>query len=97
MATKTFSGRADADKLAYADALAEKSFGMSFGQYCSSVLLENIHTRHAFPQLQEEDSLQDRRQKALSRLREMSIRLEGSELADMTDEEMKQIIASRYA
>lgn len=33
MATKTFSSRADAEKLAYADALAKKEYGMSFGQY----------------------------------------------------------------
>lgn len=42
MATKTFSCRADAEKLAYADALAKKEYGMSFGQYCGTVLLNGI-------------------------------------------------------
>lgn len=43
MATKTFSSRADAEKLAYAGCrLAKKECGMSFGQYCGTVLLNGI-------------------------------------------------------
>ena len=42
MATKTFSGRADAEKILLADALARQEYGLSFGQYCSGVLVDYI-------------------------------------------------------
>ena len=42
MATKTFSGRADEAKLARADALTQRVFGLSFGQYCATVLLDQL-------------------------------------------------------
>lgn len=97
MATKTFSGRAEESKLVYADALTEQLYGISYGQYCSSILLDNIKLHRQLPSLSEEDNLQSQKQNALKRLREMSERLKGSKLATMTDEELKRQIASRYA
>ena len=42
MATKTFSGRVDSKKLEYADAIAKREEGVSFGQYCSTELLDYV-------------------------------------------------------
>lgn len=49
MATKTFSGRADAEKILLADALARQEYGLSFGQYCSGVLVDYICETGALP------------------------------------------------
>lgn len=97
MPTKTFSGRAELDKLAYADALAMQEYGISYGQFCSSILLDFIQEKRALPAVGLEAGLQQQRIDALKRLRAMGKRLEGSKLATMSDEEMKQQIASRYA
>ena len=51
MATKTFSGRADAEKILLAEALAQKEYGMSFGQYCGTVLLDAIQQEGKMPDL----------------------------------------------
>ena len=50
MTTKTFSSRVDAEKLAYADAMARQRFGMSFGQYCGSVLIDAIREGTDLPE-----------------------------------------------
>lgn len=42
MATRTFSGRVDTKKLEYADSIAKREEGLSFGQYCSTQLLDYI-------------------------------------------------------
>ena len=42
MATKTFSGRVDTKKLEYADSIARRESGVSFGQFCSTQLLDYI-------------------------------------------------------
>ena len=97
MQTKTFSGRADVEKLSFADALTEREYGISYGQFCSSVLLDHIHTQHALPEIDFTSSEAEQRAVALKRLREMKTRLEGSSLATATSEELKQRIAGRYA
>ena len=97
MATKTFSGRAEVEKLAFADALSLREFGMSYGQFCSSVLLDQVQEQRALPQVLPAPDAQQQRIAALKRLRKMGARLQGSKLATMSDEEMKQRIAGRYA
>ena len=49
MATKTFSSRADEASLAYADAMAHERFGISFGQYCGSVLIDAMNLPEKTP------------------------------------------------
>ena len=96
MATKTFSGRGDVGKLAYADALALREYGMSYGQYCGSILLDYVHAEHALPAVSTANEIREQRAAALARMREMSERLRGSKLAQMSDEDMKRLIAGRY-
>ena len=96
MATKTFSGRAEEGKLAYADALAQRDHDMSYGQYCATVLLDQIQLSHALPQLPQPDGELEKRLQALHRMRKMSDRLRGSRLASMSDDELKELVASRY-
>ena len=97
METKTFSGRANKHKLAYADALAEREFGMSYGQLCSSVMLDYVCAQHAFPNMVLPADEEQQRLRALERLREMGKRLEGSSLATLNDADIKERIAERYA
>lgn len=68
MATKTFSCRADAEKLAYADALAKKEYGMSFGQYCGTVLLNGIEQTGELPRYKNKDEFA--RKKTSNRIHE---------------------------
>lgn len=96
MATKTFSGRAEEDKLAYADALTQREYGISYGQYCATVLLNQVQLQHALPVFARENDAPTRRVAALHRLREMSEQLRGSKLATMDEGEMKALVASRY-
>ncbi len=61
MATKTFSGRVDSKKLEYADAIAKRAGvskallfhyfkeGVSFGQYCSTELLDYVCATGTLP------------------------------------------------
>ena len=96
MKTKTFSGRASMDKLAFADALAEREFGMSYGQFCSSTMLDYVCEHRSFPDVSSSEQAAERAG-AFTRLREMGKRLEGSSLADLDDAQMKERIAGRYA
>lgn len=42
MPTKTFAGRTDEKNLAYMNAVTQAQFGLSYGQYCSSVLIDAV-------------------------------------------------------
>ena len=78
MATKTFSGRADAEKILLADALARQEYGLSFGQYCSGVLVDYICETGALPDTRVHSKHQ------------------GSDLARLSDQEIRDLVASRY-
>ena len=95
MATKTFSSRADAEKLAYADALAKKEYGMSFGQYCGTVLLDGIEQTGELPRYKNEDEL-ERKKRATEFMKNFSSYPHDERIGRMTDEELKDLIASRY-
>ena len=49
MATKTFSGRVDTKKLEFAESIAQREAGMSFGQFCSTQLLDYICDAGSLP------------------------------------------------
>lgn len=59
MATKTFSGRVDTKKLEYADSIARRDEGMSFGQFCSSQLLDYVCATGSLPKFPVQGSAAD--------------------------------------
>lgn len=96
MATKTFSGRADARSLEYADAVTRKRFGLSFGQYCSSILIHAIEQGAELPDAQHDVGL-SAKQKAVQTLKSISLSHKNAEIGRMTDAQIADLIASRYA
>lgn len=95
MATKVFSSRADEGSLAFADALARKEYGLSFGQYCGTVLLRSIETTGRMPQLESKiDS--DRKKRAASFIKGFSSRSKNPNIGRLSDDEIRDMIASRY-
>ncbi|WP_282190867.1 hypothetical protein [Adlercreutzia caecimuris] len=95
MATKTFSSRADAEQLAFAEALARQEYGMSFGQYCGTVLLGAIQQEGKMPDLPAKKAGTRKRQ-ALAVIKGFSKRPHNAEVGKMTDGEIRELIASRY-
>lgn len=95
MSTKIFSGRADERSLTFADALARKEYGLSFGQYCGSVLLEFIKSTGQMPQLHEKTVDQDK-VKAASFIKGFASHAKDPKIGLMTDVEIRDLIASRY-
>lgn len=49
VSTKTFSGRVDTKKLEFAESVARRESGISFGQYCSTELLDYICATGTLP------------------------------------------------
>ncbi|MDO4289621.1 MAG: hypothetical protein Q4C41_00130 [Eggerthellaceae bacterium] len=94
MATKTFSSRADEKSLAFADALARQGYGMSFGQYCGTVLLDVIERTGKLPQL--DAACDERKRQAASVIKGFSARVRHAEVGRMSDAEIRELIASRY-
>lgn len=92
MGTKVFSGRADEQKLEFADAVAWREAGMSFGQYCSSTLIDYINATGSLPVVE----IHDNRQEALDRLFKLVEDQDPSPIGQMSDSEIKELIASRY-
>ena len=95
MATKTFSSRADEAGLAYADALTRREFGMSFGQYCGSVLVEAITQGAELPKLPANHA-RDAKRNAAERIKGIAERPHDEGVGRMTDQQVKNLIASRY-
>lgn len=59
MATKTFSGRVDTKKLEYADSIARRESGVSFGQYCSTQLLDYVCETGTLPKFPKQGTSTD--------------------------------------
>lgn len=95
MATKTFSSRVDEDDYAYVNALSHQEFGMSYGQYCGSVLVDTIRQEGKFPRPSHTDEVQ-RRKNAINELKAFSARPHNKEIGLLSDTEIKDMIASRY-
>ena len=95
MATKIFSGRADADKLALADALAKREYGMSFGQYCATVFLERV-TTSGFPADVDCGEVEERRKKAYEFIKSFPAVPHNEAIGRMSDDEIKELIGGRY-
>ena len=95
MATKTFSSRADEQMLSYADALTQREYGLSFGQYCGTKLLESINDSGALPTLSDKESTNPKL-KAVDFIKSFASLAKHPEIADLNDEEIRTLIASRY-
>lgn len=95
MATKVFSSRADEGSLAFADALARKEYGLSFGQYCGTVLLRSIETTGRMPPLESKADA-DRKKRAASFIKGFSSHRKNPDIGKLSDSEIRSLIASRY-
>lgn len=95
MATKTFAGRAEEDSLAFMNALTRKQFNMSYGQYCSSVLIAAVKEGVELPS-PGSNTVADRRKTAIEKMKDLSKRGGNRHIALMDDAEIKDLIASRY-
>lgn len=94
MSTKTFSGRADESKLAFADALTQQQLGVSFGKYCSDTLLETIYRNAALPNL-DKLSVFSSKEAAVNKLKTLSENFHSERIANLTDSEIRtQIVSS---
>ncbi|WP_283169716.1 hypothetical protein [Curtanaerobium respiraculi] len=101
MPTKTFSGRADAEKLKLANAATKRDAQMTFGQFCSTALVDYICEHNALPDLQPTR----KNPSAFAVLRNLAGKHGSSALSgrgdpaigSMSDEQIEELIASRYA
>ncbi|MEC4273102.1 hypothetical protein VJ923_08020 [Adlercreutzia sp. R25] len=93
MATKTFSGRVDEGALAFADALAQREYGLSFGQYCGTVLLDSIQTTGTMPSLVAPSS---GKSDAAAFIKGFAARARHPEVGRLSDAEVRDLIAGRY-
>jgi hypothetical protein len=96
MPTKTFSGRVDADKLAFANSLTQQRFGLSFGQYCSGVLLNVICDCGALPDIPSQ-SKNNKAEGAVDFIKGFSAVAHDKTIGRMTDNQIDELIAGRYA
>lgn len=92
MATKTFSGRADAEKILLADALARQEYGLSFGQYCSGVLVDYICETGALP----DTRVHSKKKGGVAMMLSLAKKHQGSGIARLSDQEIRDLVASRY-
>lgn len=96
MATKIFSSRADENLLAFADALARKEYGLSFGQYCGTILLESIERSGCMPKLSQQENAAKEKKEAARFIKDFALQGGNREIAVLSDEEIRELIASRY-
>lgn len=95
MVTRTFSSRADEGQLAFADALSRREYGMSYGQYCGTVLLGSIEANGSLPRPAKTEG-SERKKAAASLIRGFSAHARNPEVARLSDEAIRELIASRY-
>ena len=96
MPTQVISARVDSNKLKEANRITQKQCGMSFAQYCSKVVLEDVASSKKLPvNKKAEYEKRERGLQAVRHIQEISKKLKGSEIASMTDEEVRQFIRNR--
>lgn len=94
MATATFSGRTDKLKLDFADNLTRKETGLSFGQYCSNVIVDRIYRTGKLP-VEGWTPEQKCSWGTLHACLDEFAKTHGP-LDDMSDDQVKDLITSRY-
>lgn len=95
MTSKTFAGRVEASRLAFADALTRQEYGLSFGQYCSSILIDAIEDAGMLPQLDAAKTVHSK-QRAASFITEFHRTATHPEVGLLDDEHVRDLMASRY-
>ena len=75
--------------------LQKKEYGMSFGQYCGTVLLNGIEQTGELPRYKNEDEFA-RKKQAIEFMKDFSSYPHNERIGRMADEELKDLIASRY-
>ena len=95
MATKTFSSRTDEAGLAYADAVTREEFGMSFGQYCGTVLIDAVRQGVELPRPPALDAAR-RKARAIDAMKSISSLPHDESIGRMSDAQIKSLLASRY-
>lgn len=95
MTTKTFSSRADSEKLAYADAVARQQFGMSFGQYCGSLLVDAVQQGIELPEpnAQSPDSV---KADAVARIKSIATSSYDEDSGSSSSRGIRDLFARRY-
>lgn len=96
MSTKVFSSRADERLLSFADSLAKREYGLSYGQYCGTVLLRSIKATGEMPKLAVEPK-DDKKKQAAAFIKGFFSRKKDASIGAMSDGEIKDLIAGRYA
>ena len=95
MPTKTFSSRTDARRLAQAEAIAQKQFGISFGQYCGSVLMDLIEESGSLPSPTMAGQ-NDRKLVAADFIKSFPVHEHDAEIGSMSDSEISEMIGKRF-
>lgn len=95
MATVTFAGRTREQDLAFMNALTRKEFGVSFGQYCGSILVEAARQGIELPRPDGRNAV-SRRAAAVAKMKLLSREKGNLAIGRMSDSEIKELIASRY-
>ena len=99
MATAVMSARCDKDKLAFADKLARKQYGMSFAKYCGTIVLNQACEARELPKFEERNTLaqkQSDHENLMKSIREFGKKAKHSEVGEFSDSEIKDKIESRY-
>ena len=96
MPTKTFSSRAEESSLAFADALTRKEYGLSFGQYCGTVLIDSITSTGKMPDLVTPEP-QGEKRRAAAFIKGFSASAQDASIGHLSDEGVRELIAGRYA
>lgn len=96
MATKTFSGRADESALAYADALTRAQFGISYGQYCATTLIQALKDGAELP-APSNNAASNKKIAAIKKIQALRSKSHNEEIGRLSDDEIKALIGARYA
>ncbi len=92
MPTKTFSSRADEERLRFADAIAHRDANMSFGQYCGSAVVDYVYAAGKLPPLE----MPKRAASGIDAMLALARKHGESDVSHMTDEEIESLVAKRY-
>ncbi len=92
MPTKTFSGRVEAFKLGVVEEVVRQRKGMSFGQYCSSELVDFIFDTGELP---ETTPPKDPRE-GIAFMKTLTEKHGITAVSSMSDDEIRNLIAERY-
>ena len=98
METAVMSARCDKHKLEFADKLAQKQYGVSFAKYCGTVVLDQAFDKKSLPKSEKTktDQQQKDHENLMRSIREIGENTKHPEIGEMSGDEIKDLIASRY-